>query len=220
MTEIDKLYDKVDKEVTKSYELKREILKKEEDDLKEGLRTNVTKIKEQLEIAISEVNDLLKINEKLQKGIKILEKEEKIMIKTLSYVSKINNNKKEMKKLFGQLMKNLNISFIEKESTIKYEEYFFNGLPIPNNIEFKDIGINSFKVLWKIDDVNILNINKNDLKYKIEIKKENSNEDFIQIYEGKENNYIINKLEKIQIIKLKYILFLRINEANIVKLKK
>ena len=72
-----------------------------------------------------------------------------------------------MKKLFGQLLKNLKISFIEKESTIKYEEYFFNGLPIPNNIEFKDIGINSFKVLWKIDDMNILDINKNDLKYKI-----------------------------------------------------
>ena len=45
MTEIDKSYDKVDKEVMKSYELKREILKKEEDDLKEGLKTNDTKIK-------------------------------------------------------------------------------------------------------------------------------------------------------------------------------
>ena len=196
MTEIDKAYDKVDKETTKSYEIKREKLKKEENDLKDKLKNNVTKIKEQLEIAISEVNNLLSISDRITKGIKTLEKEEKIMIKTLSYISKINKNKKEMRKLFGQLMKNLKISFIEKESTIKYEEYYFNGLPIPNNIEFKVIETNSFKVSWKIDDSNILNVDKNELKYKIEIKKENKNEDFIQVYEGKENNFIINKLEK------------------------
>ena len=122
------------------------------------MKNNVTKIKEQLETASSEVNNLLRISDRITKGIKLLEKEEKIMIKTLSYVSKINKNKKEMKKLFGQLMKNLKISFNENESTIKYDEYYFNGLPIPKNIEFKDISTNSFKVLWNIDDINILNL--------------------------------------------------------------
>ena len=117
-------------------------------------------------------------------------------------------------------MKNLNISFIEKESTIKHEEYFFNGLPIPNNIEFTDIGTNSFKVLWKIDDINILNINKNDLKYKIEIKKENSNEDFILIYEGKENNYIINKLEKNTNYQIKIYSFFKDQQSEYSEIKK
>ena len=36
MIEIDKAYDKVDKEVTKSYEIKKEKLKKEEEDLKDN----------------------------------------------------------------------------------------------------------------------------------------------------------------------------------------
>ena len=38
MTEIDKTYDKVNEETTKSFEAKRVKLKKEEDDLKEKLK--------------------------------------------------------------------------------------------------------------------------------------------------------------------------------------
>ena len=119
MVEIDKRYEKVKNETTKSYEQKREKLKKEEEDLKEKLKIEVTKAKEQLEIYLSEVNNLLIKNEKLVKRMKTLEKEEKIMIKTLSYISKINKNENEMIKIFQELMKNIKINFIEEESTIK-----------------------------------------------------------------------------------------------------
>ena len=196
ITEINKAYEKVDKETTASYENKREKLLLEENDLKEKLKTEVTKIKEQLEINSSLVDSLLKKCEKIIKGIKTIEKEEKSMIKTLSYVSIINKNKKEMRNLFQELMKNLKISFIENESNIKYEEYFFNGIPKPKEINFKDISTNSFKVEWKLDDINVLNIDKKEIKYILEIRKENSNEDFKQIYEGKDNNYTVNNLEK------------------------
>ena len=192
MLEIDNRYQKIDKETTKSYEIKREKLKKEEEALKEKLKTEVTKIREQLEINLSEINTLLKIGEKLEKGIKSLKKEEKVTIKTLSYISKINKNQKELKTIFQQLMKNIKITFVENENIIKYEDYYFNGIPLPKDIEFKDIGTNSFKILWKIDDINILNIDKKEIKYRIEIRKENSKEDFSQIYEGNENNYLVN----------------------------
>ena len=105
------------------------------------------------------------------------------MIKTLSYLSKINKNEKEIGKIFQQLMKNMKITFIENESIIKYEEYYFNGIPIPNNIEFNNIGTNSFKINWKIDNINMLNINKNEIKYRIEIRKENMKEKFVKVYE-------------------------------------
>ena len=196
ITEINKAYEKVDKETTSSYENKRKKLLIEENDLKEKLKTEVTKIKEQLEINSSLVDSLLKKCEKIIKGIKTIEKEEKSMIKTLSYVSIINKNKKEMRNLFQELMKNLKISFIENESNIKYEEYFFNGIPKPKEINFKDISKNSFKVEWKLDDINVLNLDKKEIKYILEIRKENSNEDFKQIYEGKDNNYTVNNLEK------------------------
>ena len=197
MSEIDKTYEKVDKETTKSFEIKREKLKKEEEDLKEKLKTEVTKIREQFEINLSEINNLLKNCEKIAKGIKSLEKEEKIMIKTLSYVSKINKNQRQINKSLQQLMKNLKISFIENENKIKYEEYYFNGIPIPKDIEFKDIGTNSFNILWKIEDINLINIDIKEIKFKIEIRKENSKDEWVQIYEGNEYNYLVkNKIEK------------------------
>ena len=118
MKEIDSTYEKVDKETTKAFELKREKLNKEETDLKEKLKTEVTKIKEKFELSLTEINNLSKTCDKIKKGIKSLEKEEKNMIKTISYISKININKEKMRILFQELMKNLKISFIENESTI------------------------------------------------------------------------------------------------------
>ena len=116
------------------------------------------------------------------------------MLKALSYISKINKTKKEMRKLDGKLMKNLNIEFNEEKSSIKYEDYFFNGFQVPIEIEFKDIENTSFKVNWKIDDINIIGIDNKQIKYKVEIKKESADEKFIQIYEGNNNNCSIEKL--------------------------
>ena len=95
-----------------------------------------------------------------------------------------------MKLLIQEPMKNLKIYFNENESNIKYEEYYFNGISIPKDIEFNDIGINSFKVSWKIDDIKILNIDNKEIKYKVEIRKENDK--FKLAYEGNNNNCIIN----------------------------
>ena len=60
-----------------------------------------------------------------------------------------------MKLLYQQPMKNIKILYNENENNIKYEEYYFNAISIPKYIEFSDIGINSFKVSWKIDDINV-----------------------------------------------------------------
>jgi len=118
------------------------------------------------------------------------------MIKILSYVSKINKSQKEMNKLFQTLMKNLKISYAEEESTIKFDDYYFNGIPSPKDIEFKDVGLNSFNVFWKIDRINLLNLEEKELKYKIKLRKENTNDKYIQIDAGNNMNYLINNLEK------------------------
>ena len=54
------------------------------------------------------------MSEKINKGIKIIEKEnqeQKNMIKILSYITKINKTQKEMKVLFQELMRNIKIAF-------------------------------------------------------------------------------------------------------------
>ena len=78
------------------------------------------------------------------------------------------------------LMKNLKLNFVE--DNIKYEEYYFNGLSIPKDIQINDIKSNEFKISWKLDDLNILNIDKNQLNYKVEIRKDK--EQFKCVYEG------------------------------------
>ena len=112
------------------------------------------------------------------------------MYKTLSYISKINKNKKAMNKLSKEMMKNLKFYFIEEESNIKYEEYYFNGLSIPKNIEFKDISYDSLNISWNIDYYN----KDNKIKFQVEMRKENEEEKFKIVYEGIQNNCSINNL--------------------------
>ena len=144
--------------------------------------SKVTKVKEQLENFLSETNRLIKISERINKGIKSLEKEEKNKIRFLSHFSKINKNKKEMNGLFKILMRNLKISFEENEKVlIIYENYYFNGIQIPKEFEFQDIETKNFKIFWKIDNINILNIDINNIKFIVEIRKENKNKKFVKV---------------------------------------
>ena len=215
--EINISYEKVNKEINKSFEIKHEKLIKEEKEMKDKLDNEVTKIKLKLEEYLSLSNELIRNYEKINKAIKTLNKDEDNnnikMLKNLTYVSKISKNQKEMNKITQILMKNIKINFIEEnqkemnkitqilmkniklnfiEDKVKYEEYYFNGLSIPKDIIISDIKSNEFKVSWKIDDLNILNIDKNQIKYKIEIRKEN--EQFKSVYEGNNMNYNIDKL--------------------------
>ena len=193
--EINNLYDKINKEITESFERRHENLIRKENELKEELQNKVTQIKEKLENFLSESNRILKVREKITKGIKILEKEkEKNMIKILSYVAKINDNKKETNEFLRILMKNLKLSFQEEETNIKYKEYFFNGLQIPNNIQITDIGITDAKIEWNINDTNNTNLDLNKLQYRVEIRKEEKNEIFKIVYEGNNKEYLLEKL--------------------------
>ena len=81
-----------------------------------------------------------------------MENEDKNMIKILSYISKINKNKKNNKKIFSELMKN--IKFKYEDDKINYEEYYFNGIPRPKNIIFKDLTSSSLNISWNIDNIN------------------------------------------------------------------
>ena len=191
---INKLYDQTVDDITKTYKRRHEELEKEELLKKEKLDNEVTKIKEKLENYLTSTNNELKISERINKGIKNIQKDEKNMIKILSYISKINKNKKGFNSLFQELMYNIKPSFNEKENEIIFDEYYFNGAPIPNNIEYKDntfIDFNNIELSWKINDIK--NLDNNKFKFKIELKIEN--EDFQQIYETDKYEFIINNLK-------------------------
>ena len=137
MKEIDKRYEKVDKEASKSFELKIEKLIQDEEDLKEKLKTEVTKIKEKLENYLSQIYNLSNDCDKIIKGLKSFQKEEKNMIKTLSYVSAINKTQKNINSFFQQPMVNLNLFYNEEKMVIEYSEYSFNGVKKQKEIQSK-----------------------------------------------------------------------------------
>ena len=157
--------------------------------MKEKLENEVTKAKEKLENYLSETNIDIKINERIKNGIEKINIEEKNYFKIISDASKINKTKKSMKKLIYQLMSNININYEEENDNIKYDEYYFNGLPIPKNFDIKNKTFSSFQVSWDIDEINI---NKNEIQYIIEIRK--NNEQFKIIYEGNRTTHLINNL--------------------------
>ena len=178
-----------------SFKEKHEKLIEEENNLKEKLQTEVTKTKEKLEFFLSEMNDIIKCNEKINKGIKFYEKEiENNFIKNLSYVSKINKIQNKNKKLFCELMRNIKIFFDKENNSIKCEDYYFSGIQIPKNIEIKEIKHNSFKLFWKMDEINILNIDNKQTKFIVEIRKKKSNDKFKKVYEDKNTNCLIDNL--------------------------
>ena len=72
---INNLYETVNKEVIKSFEIKHAKLLKEENDLKEKLDYEVTKIKVKLGNFLSECNQIIRTNEKIFKGVQKMMKE-------------------------------------------------------------------------------------------------------------------------------------------------
>ena len=67
---IDKLYEKVDKEIIEYFKRKHEELIKKEKEIKENLQIEVTKTKEKLEEYLSFSNKIIKDIERINKELK------------------------------------------------------------------------------------------------------------------------------------------------------
>ena len=94
-----------------------------------------------MEIFLGKAKNELQLNERINKGIKNIENNEKNMLKILSYITAINKNKKGFNSLFQELMQSIKPSFNEEKNEINFNEYYFNGVPIPKDIENKEITI-------------------------------------------------------------------------------
>ena len=177
-----------------NYQIKYESLLKEENDIKDKLQNEVTKAKEKLENNLSLINNEIRISEKINKGINKLKNDKnKDTYKILTYISEINKNQKNISKLLKTHMKSLKFLFKEDQNKIIYEEYYFNGISIPQNLEFKNISYNSLNFSWKINKIKNININEEKLNYIVEMRK--NNEPFIKVYEGQNLNCDINNLD-------------------------
>ena len=113
------------------------------------------------------------------------------MIKTLSYISKISEVKAEFDNLFKTKIIGLNFYYEEENSDITYKKKYFNGILFQNEMIFENTPNCGFNISWK--KINIENVDDNKIKYIVEMKKENA-ENFEKIYEGSNNQCLINNL--------------------------
>ncbi len=116
--EIDKIntyYNIVKNQINAKFKIEHEKLVIEENNLVETLKNEVTKTKANLEKFLSKSNHVVENYERISKGIKLLEKEQKNIMKELTYITKIERSEKKYNYLFNELMSNLKISFEEEE---------------------------------------------------------------------------------------------------------
>lgn len=137
------MYEKAIKDLTKDFQEKMEKLKNDEKEIKEKLENEVTKVKEKLENFLSEANYQINLCEKISKGINRFDKEEKKIIKVLSYISKINQNKKSMNLLLNESIRSMKFSYIKEKNYINYEEININ---INKKYFLKKIGNASYEM--------------------------------------------------------------------------
>ena len=188
----------INNEITNFFEIKHQKLINKENKLKETLNNEVTKKREKLENFVSELNINIKNCERLNKIKEVFEKEEqqqeKNILEILSYISYFNKRKKEMRNMLIKPISNLKISFKEEEEVILFEEYIFNGLQSPKDIEFKDIDIDNLNMSWKFNYDNLIEIEEKKIKFRVEIRRKDINEKFILVYEGNNHNCFIDNL--------------------------
>ena len=89
-------------------------------------------------------------------------------INTLYLTSKINKSKEKAKDFIQKTIKNSDILFAS-DKIYFYNDYYFNGIPIPKNIKTEKREKNLF-ISWDIDNSSIKSINTK-IKYFLSIKR-------------------------------------------------
>ena len=86
----------------------------------------MTNIKEKLEKTLDDIYNLANMNEKINNGINSFNREEKNMIKILSYISKMDKNSKDINNFLKKPIKGIYFSYLKENSVVKYDEFFIN----------------------------------------------------------------------------------------------
>ena len=191
-------YKSINEELSKTINSKIEELRDKEKKLKKQLEDKFVEIKNPLEDLLPKLYNFILNAEKVMKSSNSYMEENNIF-KKLAYISNISNIIKKKEQYFKMLMKSMNINFDSEKMEINFEEYYFNGIPLPLNIEFKEVNANSIKVVWELNNINLLDFDKNELETKIEIKKENEI-NFTEYIAGKNTNYLIKNQIKVLLI--------------------
>ena len=168
--EINIAHKKLINEITTSFEEKHIQLNRKEKQLKLELDEKVKKIKEELNKFLIESKNIILFCERSSKAIENYEKKNYVEdIETLYYISEININNEKTKEFFKIPKRNLDISFNSDLDVLDYKDYYFSGIPVPNNIK-KEIQGQNVIISWDINNFKLKEFDMKNIKYVLEIK--------------------------------------------------
>jgi hypothetical protein len=170
MEEINISQKKIYNEITSSFEDQRNQLNRKEKQLKLELDEKVKKIKEELNKYLIESKNIILFCERSSKAIENYEKKNFVEdLETLYYISEININNEKTKEFFKIPIRNLDISFNSDLDALNYKDYYFSGIPVPNNIK-KEIQGQNVIISWDINNFKLKEFDMKNIKYVLEIK--------------------------------------------------
>ena len=188
--------EKIEEEISLSFKKKHLKLDEKEKNLRLELNTKVNNIKEELEDYLKKSKNIILSLNNIQELIENYENKNN-EIKTLYYISEINKNKEKGIEFLNKKIKNLNISMYLDNSAICYENYYFNGIPIPKNVKVEEKDKKLY-ISWIIYDSMMKGIDIKNIKYSVfikdnngELKFESSNKYFYYNYYNEDYEYEI-----------------------------
>jgi len=103
------------KDINNYFIIKHEELIKEENSLIEKMQDEVTKVKEKIKNFVFELNEQIKLSNRIAKNTNKLDKEENNYLKNIVYVSKMKESISNMNKIITKPLKNINFFFKKKK---------------------------------------------------------------------------------------------------------
>ena len=125
---INNLFDKTMNDIKQYFIEKHEELIKEENELIVKLQNEVTKVKEKMENTLSEINEEIRLSERINKISNKIEKDDANLMKIISFISKIKNSITTMNETLKKPLKNIKFNFQKEKKSLNFEEYYINNL--------------------------------------------------------------------------------------------
>lgn len=180
-------------EITEHFNKQRFELDEKEKLTKEEFNKRINKVEDDLKKFLREVKDVMQSCERIKNATNNFEnRNEDIKIKTLYYISEINKNNIIAKELYDEPMKTLKFKIGGICTPVYYYNYYFNGIPVPEDIYIRenDSGI---KISWKIGEIMHDYIDKDKIKYIIEVNYNNIKE---ALYESFDSEIVLEDQKK------------------------
>ena len=158
------------------------------------MNEKIDDIKEELNNFLKRTDNIISSFGKISKLIDNFgDEKESHIIRTWCYISEINKYNEKAENLFNEPKKTLLFSFDDEELKVNYNNYYFDGLPVPENICIEENENNKIEITWKNDEDRIRDYSdKNKIEYEIEIKNSIKKYEF----KSKEKKLILDKLDK------------------------